>query len=162
MKSFNVFGDVTFTYDDTDPEGYKAAMNRFGPQLDGTRLGCTVYELPPGQSLCPYHWETEEEWLLVLAGEITLRHPGGEDVLKPGDVVAFPDNESGAHKTTNHGSEPARLMMWSTRDRAGFCVYPDSDKTMHFQEGAKSRMYGLGPELDYYEGEIGATSPRAG
>lgn len=153
MKSFNVFGDVSFEYDDTDPEGYKAAMNRFGPALDGTRLGCTVYELPPGQALCPYHWETEEEWLLVISGEITLRHPDGETVLEPGDVVAFPDNASGAHKTTNRGAETARLMMWSTKDRAGFCVYPDSEKTLHFQEGIGSTMYRLGPEAEYYDGE---------
>jgi len=153
MKSFNVFGDVSFEYDDTDPEGYKAAMNRFGPKLDGTRLGCTVYELPPGQSLCPYHWETEEEWLLVISGEVTLRHAEGEDVLAPGDVVAFPDNASGAHKTTNTGAETARLMMWSTKDRAGFCVYPDSDKTLHFQEGIASTMHRLGPEVEYYLGE---------
>jgi uncharacterized cupin superfamily protein len=154
MKSFNVFGDVPFEYDETDPEGYRAAMHRFGPQLDGTRLGCTVYELPAGQALCPYHWETEEEWLLVLAGEVTLRHPEGEDVLRPGDVVAFPDNASGAHKTTNHGSEPARLMMWSTKDRAGFCQYPDSGKIMTFQEGIGSRMHRLGPEAEYYDGEL--------
>ena len=153
MKSFNVFGDVSFEFDDTDPEGYKAGMNRFGPTLGATRIGCSVYELPPGQSLCPYHWETEEEWLLVISGELTLRHPDGEDVLRAGDVVAFADNETGAHKTTNNSSEPVRLMMWSTKDRAGFCVYPDSDKTLHFQEGVKGRIYGLGPELDYYEGE---------
>ena len=65
-------------------------MDRFGPKLGATRIGCSVYELPPGQALCPYHWETDEEWLLVIAGELTLRHPDGEDVLRPGDVVAFP------------------------------------------------------------------------
>jgi uncharacterized cupin superfamily protein len=154
MKSFNVFGDVSFDHDATDPEGYRAGMNRFGPKLDGTRIGCSVYEIPPGQSLCPYHWETEEEWLLVISGELTLRHPDGEDVLKPGDVVAFADNASGAHKTTNNSSETVRLMMWSTKDRAGFCVYPDSDKTMHFQEGFGGKMYHLGPEAEYYDGEI--------
>lgn len=152
MKSFNVF-DATVKYDE-EPEGYKAGFNRFGGELGGARMGATVYELPPGESVCPYHWETEEEWLLVLSGEVTLRHPEGEDVLKPGDVVAFADNASGAHKTTNKGTETARMMMWSTKDRAGFCVYPDSDKTMHFLQGAKSRVYGLGPELDYYEGEL--------
>lgn len=152
MKSFNIF-EATFTYDDEDPEGYKSGYHRFGPELDGTRMGATVYELPPGQALCPYHWETEEEWLLVLSGEVTLRHPEGEDVLKPGDVVAFADNESGAHKTWNAGTEPARLMMWSTKDRAGYCIYPDSDKVLLFAEGAKPRRHELGPEVDYYLGE---------
>lgn len=48
----------------------------------------SVYALPPGQAICPYHYENpEEEWLLVLDGRPTLRHPGGEDELQPWDVV---------------------------------------------------------------------------
>lgn len=152
MKSFNVF-DATCQYDE-EPEGYRAGFNRFGPQLGGSRIGATVYELPPGEAVCPYHWETEEEWLLVLSGEITLRHPEGEDVLGPGDVVAFPDNASGAHKTTNNGTETARMLMWSTKDRAGFCQYPDSGKILTFQEGIGSTMRRLGPEAEYYDGEL--------
>ncbi|MBE2319116.1 cupin domain-containing protein [Solirubrobacter sp. CPCC 204708] len=154
MKSFNVH-EATFQYDDEEPEGYRSGYHRFGPELDGSRLGATVYEIPPGQAVCPYHWETEEEWLLVLAGEITVRHPDGVEVLKPGDVVAFADDESGAHKTSNEGSEVARLMMWSTKDRAGYCIYPDSDKVFLFREGGKGRRHRLGPELDYYDGELG-------
>ena len=51
------------------------------------RLACArvrVYELPPGQAVGPYHYEDpEEEWLLVVSGTPTLRHPGGEDQLVP-------------------------------------------------------------------------------
>ena len=67
-----------FEYDDTDPEGYKAGLARLGPQLGAVETGTSVYELPPGQSICPYHYEwAEEEWLIVLEGAPTLRHPGG-------------------------------------------------------------------------------------
>ena len=89
MRKFNVF-DATTNYDSSDPEGYRAGGHRFGPKIDAARMGATVYELPPGQALCPYHYESEEEWLLVLQGEVTLRHPEGEDVLGPGDITAFP------------------------------------------------------------------------
>jgi uncharacterized cupin superfamily protein len=152
MKSFNVH-DATFEYDDGDPDGYRAGARRLGPQLDGKRLGATVYELPPKQSLCPYHYETEEEWLLVLQGELTLRHPEGEDVLRAGDVVAFPAGEAGAHKTTNHTDEPVRLMMFSTQDPSGFCVYPDSQKILYWAEGQPSQRRKIGPALDYYADE---------
>lgn len=153
MKSFNVFEDASFKYDDEDPEGYKCGYHRFGPELDGSRLGATVYEIPPGQSLCPYHWETEEEWLLVLSGEVVLRHHEGEDTLPAGTVVAFADNATGAHKVTNRSEKTARMMMWSTKDRAGFCMYPDTGKIMVFQESAGSKLHQLGPEVEYYEGE---------
>jgi uncharacterized cupin superfamily protein len=151
MRTFNVF-DAEFEYDDADPEGYRAGMHRLGPKLDGKRLGATVYEIPPGQSLCPYHYETEEEWLLLLQGELTVRHPGGEDVLRPGDVVAFPVGPAGAHKTTNRGDETVRLLMWSNKDDAGYCVYPDSNKLLRWAPGEHPRTK-IGPEAEYYDDE---------
>ena len=48
------------------------------------------YEVPPGQANCPYHYESDEEWLLVLEGRLTVRHPDGEDASGPGDLVCFP------------------------------------------------------------------------
>ena len=93
MKTFNVH-EASFQYDAEDPEGYSCGMDRFGPKLGAEKLGATVYELPPGQTLCPYHYESEEEWLLVLQGELTVRHPEGEDVLRPGDV-GLPDRPGG-------------------------------------------------------------------
>lgn len=44
-------------YDDSDPEGYRAGMARFGPAIGASQMGASVYELPPGQSICPYHYE---------------------------------------------------------------------------------------------------------
>ena len=151
MKHFNVF-DANFEYDDADPEGYRSGSHRFGPELDATRLGATVYELPPGQALCPYHYETEEEWLLVLQGELTVRHPEGEEVLRPGDVVAFPTGPAGAHKTTNLGSETVRLLMWANSDPSGYCVYPDSDKITYWAPGERTRIH-RGAEAAYYDNE---------
>jgi uncharacterized cupin superfamily protein len=119
MRTFNVF-DASFEYDDTDPEGYRAGMARFGDLIGATRIGATVYELPPGQALCPYHYETDEEWVLVLEGELTVRVPEGESVLRPGDVACFPSGPEGAHKTINRGSETVRTRcrLLCTRIRA--------------------------------------------
>jgi uncharacterized cupin superfamily protein len=151
MKTFNVF-EVPITYDD-DPEPYRAGANRLGPQLGAARIGATVYEIPPGQSLCPYHYESEEEWLLVLAGELTVRHPDGEDVLKPGDLTMFPVGPAGAHKTTNHGGETVRMLMWANVDPAGFAVYPDSQKLQLWSPDGRMRRR-LGAEAEYYDGEL--------
>ena len=152
MKHINLHS-VGFDYDPEDPEPYKAGMNRLGPALGATRLGATVYELPPGQSLCPYHYETEEEWLLVLSGELTVRHPEGEDVLKAGDITMFPVGEAGAHKTTNNGSETVRMLMFSNVDPTGWVVYPDSEKFARWSPGSRVRNR-IGPVVDYYDGEV--------
>src|ERR1700710_2906886 len=80
-----------FAWDDTDPEGFRAGMARLGGLLGAKETGISVYELPPGQAICPYHYECgEEEWLLVLAGNPTLRTPDGLERLDPFDVVFFP------------------------------------------------------------------------
>lgn len=156
MRALNVF-DAPISYDPSDPEPYAAGKNRFGPGIGASRIGATVYELPPGQSLCPYHYESEEEWVLVLQGQLTLRHPDGEDVLGPGDVTAFPVGPAGAHKTTNHGPETLRIVMFSTNDPIGYCVYPDSNKVSHWTDssnGEDNVRVRRGQNLDYYDGEL--------
>src|SRR5687768_8254725 len=106
--------DPEFVYDPDDPEGYKAGMFRFGRDLGAEQTGTTVYELPPGQAVCPYHYEYgEEEWLMVLAGRPSLRTPEGTSTLQPMDVVFFPKGPAGAHKVTNETADPVRVMMWS-------------------------------------------------
>ena len=59
-------------------------MFRMGPQLGAKDSGASLYELPPGQTICPYHYEWgEEEWLLVVEGQATLRTPEGEERIGP-------------------------------------------------------------------------------
>lgn len=156
MRTFNIF-DAPMSYDATDPEGYRAGSNRFGPEIGASRIGATVYELPPGESLCPYHYESEEEWLLVLQGRLTVRHPAGEDVLGPGDITAFPVGPDGAHKTTNNGTETVRMMMLATSDPIGYCTYPDSNKIAYWTNSSDPEdnvRVRRGQKLDYYDGEV--------
>jgi uncharacterized cupin superfamily protein len=128
MQRMNLFS-AEAKYDDDDPEGYRAGMNRFGPSIGATMLGGSIYELPAGQSICPYHYEYgNEEWLIVLEGRPTLRHPDGEDELDHGDVVCFPIGREGAHKVTNGTGEQVRVLMISTKIDPSVAVYPDSDK----------------------------------
>ena len=118
-----------FTYDDEDPEGFRAGLFRLGGTLGAQHTGMSVYEIGPGQALCPYHYEYgEEEWLLVLAGTATVRHPGGTDELGPMEVACFVRGPEGAHQVRNDGSETLRAVMWSEVVQPTATVYPDSDK----------------------------------
>jgi uncharacterized cupin superfamily protein len=152
MRRFNVFAP-DFTYDESRPDGYKAGSVRLSPVIGATRMVATVYELPPGESTWPYHYEYgAEEWALVLEGRPTLRHPGGEDELDPGDVVCFPDGPDGAHKFTNRTEEPARLMITSTFARPAVAVFPDSDKVGVWPDGDDATIVKR-ETVDYWEGE---------
>lgn len=118
-----------FAYDAEDPDGFRAGMVRLGKQLGAERTGTSVYELPPGQAICPYHYEYgEEEWLLVLDGHPTLRHPEGSDRLNPWDVVLFPAGPDGAHALRNETEHVVRVLMYSTVSSPAVSVYPDSGK----------------------------------
>jgi uncharacterized cupin superfamily protein len=118
-------------------------------------LGGSVWELPPGESTCPYHFETSnEEWLVVLAGHPTLRHPGGEDVLDPGDTVCFPVGPEGSHKLTNRTGETVRLLLLSTMISPDSAIYPDSDKVGVFFADGSSLLFRRSSAVDYYDGEL--------
>lgn len=87
-----------------------------------------VYDLDPGRSSSPYHYEYEEEWLLVVDGTLVLRAPDGEYELQRGDLVRFPAGPEGAHKVMNRSDAPARTLMFSSARVPALSVYPDSDK----------------------------------
>jgi uncharacterized cupin superfamily protein len=87
-----------------------------------------VYDLEPGQRQSPYHYEYEEEWVVVVEGILILRAPDGEHVLERGDVVCFPPGPSGAHQLVNRSESSARTLMFSSARVPAVSVYPDSDK----------------------------------
>jgi uncharacterized cupin superfamily protein len=147
--------ELELEHDPTQPAGFVRRMAAFGPRLGAERLGGSVYELDPGESVCPYHYEgVEEEWLIVLAGSPTLRDPEGEHELVEGDVVCFPVGPDGGHKLTNRGDAAVRILMLSTMpvNELSICVYPDSDKVGVWPwPGKRLRM---GESVGYWEGEL--------
>jgi uncharacterized cupin superfamily protein len=115
------------------PDGFRRNSARVGALLGAERTGLSVYELPPGQAVGPYHYEDpQEEWLLVVSGTPTLRHPGGEDELEPWDLVFFPSGPEGAHLVRNNSDSTARVAMFSSVTVVGAVVYPDSDMIQLF------------------------------
>ncbi len=150
----------TFQYDPEDPEGFRAGMFRFGKLAGAARTGVTVYEVPPGQAICPYHYEYgEEEWLLVLEGRPTLRHPDGTNELAPWDVVCFPDGPAGAHGVRNETQETVRVLMFSTVSYPAATVYPDSGKVGIWTGNDDDNV--LVPKtanVGYYHGEVAGQS----
>ena len=156
MRVLNI-ADPEFTYDDDDPPPFHAGMFRLGRQLGATQTGMSVYELPPGQSVCPYHYEYgEEEWVLVLSGRPTLRTPEGERELAPFDAAFFPIGPDGAHQIRNDTAETVRIAMWSTVITPSATAYPDSGKVGVWTgvegENLMARRSG---HVEYYDGEVG-------
>lgn len=144
-----------FEYDPKDPDGFRAGVAKLGKALGATDSGITVYELAPGQAVCPYHYEVgEEEWLLVLEGNPTVRHPDGSDRLVPWDVVLFPRGPAGAHRIGNDTEENARVLMFSTVVVPTASVYPDSDKVGIWTGDPETDvLVRRDSAVEYYDGE---------
>lgn len=142
--------ELTPEIDGNEPEGFRSRGARIGPMLGAERLGATLYELDPGDSSCPYHYEYgREEWLIVLDGRPTLRSPAGEETLAPGETLVFPEGPDGAHKLTNTTDELVRYLMFSNTDDPSVSVYPDSGKVGVWPPG---KIY-MDSEVDYWLGE---------
>jgi uncharacterized cupin superfamily protein len=100
---------------------------KLGPLLGADRLDGTVVDLDPGEGSEPYHYVYgREEWLLVLAGTPTLRHPQGEDQLEAGDLVCLPEGPAGAHRLLNGGESVVRALFLSTTGLPANVCYPDT------------------------------------
>jgi uncharacterized cupin superfamily protein len=153
MKRLNIFA-TEFEHDDDDPEGYSSGYVKLAPAIGGSTMAGTIYYLPPGNSNCPFHYESDEEWLLVLEGTLTVRHAEGEDELGRGDLVCFAAGPDGVHKLTNRGTENVRMLIVSTANVPAVAVYPDSDKIGVFTEGRLDNvMVRRSSDVDYWDGE---------
>jgi uncharacterized cupin superfamily protein len=156
VRRVNV-SDPDFTYDPGDPEGFRSGMARVGPDLGARQSGATVYDLPPGQAVCPYHYEYgEEEWVLVLAGRPSARTPEGVQELEPFDLLFFPTGPDGAHQLRNDSDEPARILMWSTVVFPTATSYPDSGKVgVYTGDKSEDLIVERSSKVDYFHGESG-------
>jgi uncharacterized cupin superfamily protein len=158
----NVFAG-SFAYDPEDPPGYQGGAINAGAEAGGSELSVKLYELPAGESLCPYHYETVEEWLLLLDGELELRTPDGTERLARGALVCFSAGPEGAHKvTTPRGGQAARFVMFSSAAEPVVAVYPDSDKVGVWVPGGADNvlLHRRDGRAGYYDGELGGEPSR--
>jgi uncharacterized cupin superfamily protein len=150
VSAVNLF-EVELATDEDEPPGYGARYARIGQQLGSEQLVMSMYELAPGLSICPYHYENaEDEWLIVLVGRPTLRTPDGDRELEPWDCAFFPTGEDGAHKVTNRTEETVRVCIWSNRFAVATTIYPDSEKVGAWPPG---KLFRLAEAVEYFTDE---------
>lgn len=138
--------------------GFRCSRARLGRQAGSERLGLSLWEVPPGEAAYPYHHHLgEEELVVVLAGQPSLRTREGWSELAEGDVVAFLRGENGAHQLVNRTDAPVRFLAFSTSGDPDIVVYPDSHKVGAFERtpdgGGLRMMFRDGDVVDYYDGE---------
>ena len=153
MDVVNLFGDEWDL--EEEHEGFEFRDAWIGRRLGAELIGGSVYEVPPGKKLWPYHLHhSNEEWLIVLCGTPTLRTPDGEQELVEGDVACFLRGASGAHQVSNRTDEPVRVLMLSTMVMPEIVEYPDSGKVgTRNAKGERIFLRTYGDPAEYWDGE---------
>lgn len=105
-------------------EGRKTWM--ITQQFGLSQFGVNRVELPPGAWSTQRHWHKKnDEAVIVISGELVLVTDEGEEVLQPGDCVAFKAGVQNAHHMQNRGEEPAIYYDIGGRDSWDVSIFPD-------------------------------------
>jgi uncharacterized cupin superfamily protein len=92
-----------------------------GRRRSSDQLGFNPFVLQPGEPMAMYHWEADQEALLVVAGEATLVVEGGERPLRAWDFVHSPPGTR--HVIVGAGTGPCVIVAVGSRAHDGA---PDS------------------------------------
>jgi uncharacterized cupin superfamily protein len=120
-------------------------------------LGASVWEIEPGKAAYPYHAHLgEEELIVVLSGQPSLRTPEGWRELEPGEAVSFPRGEAGAHQLVNRSSQAARFLAVSTNGAPDITLYLDAGKLGASERrpdgSGLSRFFFMDAAVEYWDG----------
>jgi uncharacterized cupin superfamily protein len=97
-----------------------------------TQMGAFIQTLAPGTRSSIKHWhESEDEFVYVLEGQVTVVEGEAEHLLGPGDAATFPKGNPVGHFLWNRSASLARCMVVGTRARTDRITYPDHDRVMH-------------------------------
>lgn len=135
-------GRRTTTYPKPYNEGFDKRFKRaLTDPLGLTQFGVNLTTLEPGGKSANRHWhKSEDEFIYVLSGELTLVTDEGERTLGPSAAVGFPAGERNGHQLINKSSAPATYLEIGTRAENDEATYPDIDLKAEKRDG-RSRFF---------------------
>jgi uncharacterized cupin superfamily protein len=114
------------------------------------KLVFDIRSLAPDKFSFPYHYHRNaEELFYIISGESSLRTADSITRVRPGDLIHFPSDASGAHQLYNDTTEPCIYLDIRTFDGVDIVDYPDSGKIGI----APERQFYYNKPVDYFEGE---------
>ena len=99
------------------------------------QVGVNLSVLQPGQPMCLYHGEEDQEGFLVLSGNPLLLIEGEERALAPWDYVHCPPWTE--HVIVGAGATPSVVLAVGARQHDAV-VYPVSELALRHAAGAQS------------------------
>ena len=101
---------------------------RLGDAAELSDFGVNLTRLPPGNWSSQRHWHShEDEFVIILEGQLTLVEDGGETLLRTGDCAAFPKNSGNGHHLINKSNADAVYLEVGSRHPDDVTVCSDVD-----------------------------------
>ena len=102
---------------------------RLGAAGGLTQFGVNQLTLPPGCWSSQRHWHSrEDEFVMVLSGEVVLVSDRGETTLRAGDCAAFKAGVADGHHLVNRSAVEAVVLEVGSSDEANdVTIYSDID-----------------------------------
>lgn len=101
-----------------------------------TQFGVNHVRLWPGQWSSQRHWHhREDEFAIVLEGELVLVTDAGEQAVGPGMVMGFKAGVPNGHHLVNRSDGVAVYLEVGTRDPLEEADYPDIDMLVRIVDG---------------------------
>ena len=124
------------------PDPFAEAVNGRSKQALGdagglTQFGVNLVELKPGAASSQRHWHShEDEFVMVVSGELTLVTDEGETLMRAGDCAAFPAGRPNGHHLINRGWGNALFLCVGSRFQEDRALYPDIDLVHESKTGS--------------------------
>jgi uncharacterized cupin superfamily protein len=123
------------------PQPYDGQMagrssRRLGQAAGLTQVGANIVYLEPGAVASLRHWHLkEDEFAVVLTGELVLAEDTGEAVMRPGDCAAWPAGVANGHRFENRSDAAASFLVVGTRKDGEIATYTEVDMQVHVADG---------------------------
>ncbi|WP_172296632.1 cupin domain-containing protein [Pseudoruegeria sp. HB172150] len=107
-----------------------------------TQFGANIVMLAPGAKSSIRHWhENEDEFVMIMQGEIVLHSDAGETVMQPGDCAAFPAGDTDAHCFINRTDAEVRFLVVGSKAPLEIAHYPDKGLKVEIGGGKAKMMH---------------------
>ncbi len=115
---------------------------RLGDAGGLTQFGVNLVTLEPGALASLRHWHLkEDEFAIVLEGELFLIENDGETPMRPGDCAAWKAGVANGHHFVNRSDQPARFLVIGSKIADEVASYSDVDMKIHMNGGKPRFTY---------------------
>ena len=118
----------------------KKSWLELGQAAGLTQFGVSMMTIEPGGMSSQRHWhEGEDEFLLMISGELVLVEENKETVMRSGDMAGFKAGIENGHHMVNRSEGEAKFLIVGTSAANDICHYPDID--LRFEANEKGDRY---------------------